>query len=207
MQSRSYLNSAKIVRKQATCLTREKIHTMTSVATGTGSTAIAVATPFAATTVASLNFGPVGFVAVAVCPYTLAAGLVGAAIIGTVAYMNRTAAKGYGMEAASHQEMAGMTYTIVQAADTNQNMWRGVGMAAEELKDNIDALGKLNLKRKQEVKRRTEALAQSLQIFVQAFDEYLVWLSLCKYFPGNYPLEVKLGAKRFHEMRKVLMDM
>mmetsp|Transcript_56092 Transcript_56092/g.102874 ORF Transcript_56092/g.102874 Transcript_56092/m.102874 type:complete len:323 (+) Transcript_56092:3-971(+) len=194
------------IAKQANAQKWQTVHTVSSIATGTGSVITAAATPVVATTVASLNLGAVGVTMVAVCPYTLAAGLVGSAVLGTMAYMNKTAAKGYGVQAASHKEMADMTNSIVQAADMNQNLWRGIGMAAKELQDNVDALGKLNPRRKQEFKRRTEALAKSLRIFVETLDEYLVWLSLCKYFPGNYPLELKLGKQRYHEMRRVLMN-
>jgi len=181
---------------------RQTMHTAASVVSGTGAVVTAVATPVVATTYVSVF----GATLVAVCPVTLVAGLTGAALFATFSYINATAAKCNRLQATSHQEMANMSHQIVQAADMNQGLWVGVGMAADELKENGDALRNLNPRRQKEVKRRTEAMAQSLRIFVETLDEYLVWLSLCKYFPANYPLEQKLGADRFKKMRVALMD-
>ena len=104
------------------------------------------------------------------------------------------------------KEMAGLTNQMVQAVEMNQSLWTGVCMAATELSGHVDVLAGLNPKRKRQMEKKTEAIAKSLQILVEALDEYLIWLSFCSYFPANYPLRTKLGDKKYDRLRAALMD-
>ena len=144
--------------------------------------------------------------AAAVCPVTLCLGFGAALFCGGMAWLCNNAAESHSHCADVAKEMAGLTNQMVQAVEMNQSLWTGVCMAATELSGHVDVLAGLNPKRKRQMEKKTEAIAKSLQILVEALDEYLIWLSFCSYFPANYPLRTKLGDKKYDRLRAALMD-
>lgn len=79
-------------------------------------------------------------------------------------------------------------------------------MAAQDLSDDIAKLKDLNSGRKRQLEQTMKDVAKSLSILVEALEEYSVWLSLCKYFPANYPLRAKIGGRRFDHLRDGLTE-
>mmetsp|Transcript_47672 Transcript_47672/g.89217 ORF Transcript_47672/g.89217 Transcript_47672/m.89217 type:complete len:365 (-) Transcript_47672:224-1318(-) len=143
---------------------------------------------------------------VAVCPYTLLFGIGGTVVCGIFATVLRHKANSHQQRAEAASEMAHMTRGMVDVAGNIGRMWDAVSHCATELGDGLKDLKTVNPKRQLRFRQLMENLAKSLRILMEALDEYLVWLSLCKYFPPNYPLADKIGAKRYRAMRAALMD-
>ena len=144
--------------------------------------------------------------ALTICPVTLAIGLIGAASFGLTALLLSSRAESHEMKAETANDMAAIMQNMKQVASYNESLWMGVRMSAEELARELALLQKVDPEREKQFKRKTEKVANSLRVFVSALDGYLVWLSLCKYFPPNYDLQSRLGRKRYVQLLDEVRD-
>lgn len=176
-----------------------------SAATGAASYPVAAALGSSAATIS----GPLGAVSasvVSVCPVTMCICVGAAVFCGIAAMACHTKAEMHGKCARAAGEMAELTEKMGQAAEQHQSLWTGVSMAAQDLSDDIAKLKDLNSGRKRQLEQTMKDVAKSLSILVEALEEYSVWLSLCKYFPANYPLRAKIGGRRFDHLRDGLTE-
>ena len=178
-----------------------------AVATAAGAASYPVAAAVGSAT-ASIS-GPMGAVTVSVvsvCPVTMFLFAGAAVFCGVAAVACHAKAEMHGKCAHAAGEMAKLTETMSKAAEQHQSLWTGVSMAAQELSDDIAKLKHLNSRRKRQLEQTMKDVAKSLGILVEALEEYAVWLSLCKYFPANYPLRAKIGGRRFDCLRDGLTE-
>jgi len=152
------------------------------------------------------GIGIVALGAAVLCPATVAVGTVARVACEASAWWQLAESRECGKHAKSAEDMASMAHAMSSAVDVYQNMWSAVGIGTMELAEGLDDLHRLNPKRQAQFASKVTQVAKSLKILVEALDEFAVWLSLCKYFPPNYPLADKIGAKRYRAMRAALMD-
>jgi len=83
---------------------------------------------------------------------------------------------------------------MVRLAEQNKEFWRGLMLAADGVKSAMGKLEGMSVSRRSAFNRRMCDSGKKLLLLKEALDEYIVWMSLCQYYPKNYNTRALIGS-------------